>query len=175
MADQNTLGDILVRLRFSEDGDALDFKKTRRAFLLVEDGVAELPIPSGPPGKEGPQGPPGSSLAIDLVLDEESDNMALEKLRDRTSRMRAIGTPIKQFFAINKVTKTGFVYTRGGWVMLRNLFGDRGEIAPGEFNMPAKFNFVENEPATPVGGIVVYAHGGQLKMKNSAGQVKVLG
>lgn len=172
MAD--SIGDILVRLSFFNEGDALDFKNTGRAVLVVEDGVAELPLPKGEQGPAGERGPAGAPLRPDIILDEKDDSMALEKLKSRGAEFRAKGVGYQGYFALNKPTMSAFFYTRGGWVVVRDIFGGRTEITAGEFSLPVKVNFVEEEPPTPIGGITLFAHNGELKIKKPDGSVKVL-
>ena len=74
-----TVGDIIARFRWMSEPDALDFEKTGRMVLVVEDGVMQVPLPRGKQGESGPSGPRGSSLRPDLVLDEETDGAALLK------------------------------------------------------------------------------------------------
>ena len=53
MADQ--VSDIVARLTFTMDGDALDFAKTGRGVLVVEDRHANIPLPKGDKGDPGPE------------------------------------------------------------------------------------------------------------------------
>lgn len=173
MAEAN-VGDVMVRLKMYMESDALDFQKTGRAVLVVEDGVAELPLPQGKPGRNGDPGPAGSSLRPDLVLDEESDSAALEVLRRYSANWRATGADRRQFFAINKPTKSGFFYNQAGWTIMRDIFGANSEIAAGEFTFPTLFRNVAREPVTPIDGVVVYAQEGVLKVKKADGTVKTI-
>lgn len=169
----NNLSDLLVRLRFYTEGDGLDFEKTRRAAFVVEDGYGELPLPSGQKGDKGDTGDPGPALYPDLVMGG-SDSEALKALQKRSTAWKTDPTE-SRFFVINRDTKTGFFYTRGGWTIIRNLFGANSEITPGEFQQPVTYKNVATEPEKPVDGVVVFAQGGKLFMKNPAGEKKQLG
>lgn len=168
------VGDILARLEFYTEGDALDFQNTGRLVIVAEDGVAEIPLPTGPRGKEGPRGPAGTTLIPQLILDEPTDGQALDRLQARSTTWRTGSIDRDGYFAINKATMTGFMYTRGGWSLIRNIFGGQGEIVAGEFNLPVTYNNVESEPSTPIGGVTVYAQGGVLKAKKPDGTVVTL-
>lgn len=169
----NNLSDLLVRLRFHTEGDGLDFEKTRRAAFVVEDGYGELPLPSGQKGEKGDTGDPGPALYPDLVMGG-SDNDVLKALQKRASAWKTDPT-VNRFFVINRDTKTGFFYTRGGWTIIRNLFGTSSEITPGEFQQPVTIKNVATEPEKPTDGVVLFAQGGKLFMKNPAGEKKQLG
>lgn len=91
--------EVLARLKFTTESDALDFQRTGRMPVIVEDGMLDIPLPAGP------QGPPGS------------------------------------------------IENNSGEVFIKN---------------------VTTEPVKPVGGVVIYAQNGQLKVKNPSGTVKVL-
>lgn len=168
------VGDILTRLEFYTESDALDFQKTGRLVIVAEDGVAELPLPKGPQGDDGPRGPSGSSLRPDLVLDEETDGEALTKLQERSVTWRTGSVDRDGYFAINKPTGSGFFYSRGGWTVLRDIFGGSSEIVAGEFTFPVFYRNVEAPPATPIGGVVVYSEAGSLKAKKPDGTVVTL-
>lgn len=173
MADK--IGDFLVRLDVYSEADPLDFRNTHRGVFIVEDGVAELPLPKGDKGEQGDKGDPGPPLRPDLVLDETTDGKALTKLQERSGAWRRNGMVKKGFFALNKQTKTGFFYSRGGWVTIPDIFSGAAELSPAEYNLPVKFTNVTVEPATPTDGIILYAQNNQLKMKTPSGTVKVLG
>lgn len=168
------IGDILVRLEFYSEGDALDFKNTGRAVLLVEDGVASLPLPRGDKGEKGDKGDPGGKLTPDLITDEPTDSEALAKLQARSEGWRQKNSYPNGFFAINKQTRSGFFWTRGGWVVLPDVFGANSEIAPGEFSKPVHFKPVPLEPSNPKEGAVMYFHNGELKVRKQDGTVKIL-
>lgn len=168
------VGDILTRLEFYTEGDALDFQQTGRLVIVAEDGVAELPLPKGPPGETGPRGPSGSSLRPDLVLDESTDGNALQRLQERSTTWRTGTVDREGYFAINKPTGSGFFYSRGGWTVLRDIFGGNSEIVAGEFTFPVFYRNVDAEPATPIGGVAVYAEGDSLKAKKPDGTVVTL-
>lgn len=168
---ESKIGDITTRLTFYTESDALDFQKTGRAVLVVEDGVAELPLPAGGKGDPGPRGEPGSSLRPDLILDETTDSAALDVLQRYSSSWRAAGTDRDGFFAINKPTKSGFFYSRSGWAVMRDIFGSNSEIIAGEFTLPTYFRNVKAAPETPSDGVVVYCEGNTLKAKKTDGTV----
>lgn len=168
---ESKIGDITTRLVFYSESDALDFKKTGRAVLVVEDGVAELPLPAGEDGKPGPAGPKGDPLRPDLVLDETTDSAALAVLQQRSSTWRTTGVDRTGFFALNKPTKSGFFYSRSGWSVIRDIFGGASEITAGEFLMPTYFRNVDAEPEAPADGCVVYSSNNELKVKKADGTV----
>ncbi len=168
------VGDILTRLEFYQEDDPLDFQRTGRAVLVVEDGVAELPLPAGKQGEPGPRGVSGSSLRPDLVLDEATDGEALDVLQARSTTWRTGGIERDGYFALNKPTKSGFFYTRGGWSIIRDVFGGQSEIVAGEFTFPVKFEDVLVEPTTPVGGVTLFSQTGSLKVKKPDGTVVTL-
>ena len=174
MADEAVVGDVTARIRFYMDSDPLDFRKTGRAVLVMEDNYAEIPLPAGPPGKQGPRGEPGSSLRPDLVLDETEDSDAMKKLQERSATWRSTGVDKDGYFAINKPTKTGFFYTRGGWTVIRDIFGGGSEIVAGEFTFPTNLRNVTKTPPAPADGILLYCEGNQLKAKKSDGSTTVL-
>lgn len=169
-----TWNDIILRLQVSSESDALDFEKTGRMPIIVEDGQANLPLPKGDKGDKGDPGPRGGKMVPDLVLDESTDSAALEKLKLRSRAWVTAGEERNEYFAINKKTKTGFMFTRGGWVTIRDIFGGATEVVPAELTLPL---LIKNgaPPGKPTDGVYLYAEGGQLKMKNPAGTVKVLG
>ena len=173
MADK--IGDFLVRLDFYSEADALDFEKTGRAVLVVEDGLANMPLPKGDKGKKGDRGEPGSSLRPDLILDEPTDSLALEKLQERSVTWRTGDIDRDGYFALNKPTKSGFFYTRGGWAVIRDVFGGQSEIVAGEFTMPTTFTNVPTEPPAPINGVTLFAQAGSLKLKKSNGTVVTIG
>lgn len=168
---ESKIGDITTRLAFYTEGDALDFQKTGRAVLVVEDGVAELPLPAGKQGNPGPKGDPGSSLRPDLILDETTDSAALGVLQRYSSAWRAAGTDREGFFAINKPTKSGFFYSRSGWTVMRDIFGGSSELVAGEFTLPAYFRNVAAAPEAPADGVVLYSEDNKLKVKKTDGTV----
>lgn len=170
-----TYEDIILRLKVSSESDALDFEKTGRMAIVVEDGDATLPLPKGDPGPQGPAGPRGGKMIPDLVLDESTDSEALAKLKTRSRAWTTAGEDRDQYFALNKATKTAFFFTRGGWVTVRDVFGGSTEVVAAEMTLPMKFSNVTSAPPTPSDGVVLYAEGNQLKMKNPSGTVKVLG
>lgn len=166
-----TVGDIIARFRWMSESDALDFEKTGRMVLVVEDGVMQVPLPRGKQGDAGPSGPRGSSLRPDLVLDEETDGAALLKLQERSVGWRNAGQDRENYFAINKPTLTGFFYTRGGWVTIRNLFGGQGENVASEYDLPVTLRNVDVEPETPDSGVRLFCQGDTLKAKKIDGSV----
>lgn len=168
------VGDILTRLEFYTEGDALDFQKTGRAVFVVEDGVAELPLPAGPQGEQGEPGEPGGKLAPDLILQETTDGLALSKLQDRSATWRTGNIDMNGYFAINEPTGSGFFYTRGGWAIYRDVFGANTEISPGEFDMPVQFNNVEEAPPAPASGVTLFAESDSLKVIKPDGTVVVI-
>lgn len=174
MAEQK-VGEILARLSFMQESDVLDFAKTGRAVLVVEDNQANLPLPAGPAGPQGPKGEPGSALRADLVLDEETDSVALEKLNTRSRAWSREDVRFQGYFAINKPTKSGFMFTRGGWVVIRDIFGSSTELIPAETTLPIIFDSVTVEPSAPEDGkVALFAQDGKLMVKFSNGTTKVL-
>lgn len=165
------VGDILTRLEFYTEGNALDYQSTGRAVFVVEDGVGNLPLPAGPQGDQGPKGDPGGKLTPDLILQEVSDGAALTKLQSRSATWRTGNINMDGYFAINEPTGSGFFYTRGGWAIYRDVFGANTEITPGEFDLPVQFNNVSEVPPTPASGVVMYAEAGDLKVKKADGTV----
>ena len=159
MAD--TVQDITTRLIFTMDGDALDFAKTGRGVMVVEDKYANLPLPKGDPGEKGAPGEPGN-LRVSLVLDETTDSSALEVLKRRSAAWAGTEVDNVGYFALNEPTRTGFFYTRGGWVAVRDIFGNASEVTPGTFGLPVTYENVAAEPTPAVDGVVVYAFGGSL-------------
>lgn len=157
-----TVSDIAARLVFTMDGDALDFEKTGRGVIVVEDSSANIPLPQGPKGDTGDPGQPGR-MVVSLVLDETTDSAALEVLKRRSATWSTLDQNRVGYFAINEPTRSGFFYTRGGWVIIRNIFGTGAEIAPGEFSQPVTYANLESEPAPTEVGVVVYAFEGGLK------------
>ncbi|MDD2326589.1 MAG: hypothetical protein PHW63_11465 [Alphaproteobacteria bacterium] len=159
MADQ--VSEIAARLVFTMDGDALDFAKTGRGVLVVEDNAASLPLPKGDKGDRGDKGDPGN-LKVDLVLDEVTDSAALAVLRTRSVNWTALDESKIGFFALNEPTRTGFFFSRAGWVTVRDVFGANSEITPGEFTRPVLYKDREQHPTASVGGVTVYSLGGRL-------------
>ncbi|ATW58632.1 hypothetical protein SEA_ZION_35 [Corynebacterium phage Zion] len=157
-----TVNDIAARLVFTMDGDALDFEKTGRGVIVVEDNEADIPLPKGPKGDPGDPGEPGR-MVVSLVLDETTDSAALEVLKRRSATWSTLNQDYVGYFAINEPTRSGFFYTRGGWVIIRNIFGTGAEIAPGEFSQPVTYANVSSEPASTEAGVVVYSFEGSLK------------
>lgn len=157
-----TVNDIAARLVFTMDGDALDFEKTGRGVIVVEDNRADIPLPQGPKGDQGDPGEPGR-MVVSLVLDETTDSAALEVLKQRSATWSTTNQDRIGYFAINEPTRSGFFYTRGGWVIIRNIFGTGSEITPGEFVQPVTYTNVSSEPAQSAEGVVVYSFGGRLK------------
>lgn len=162
--------DLLVRLKFHTEGDGLDFERTGRAAFVVEDGFGELPLPSGQKGDKGDKGDPGEPLYPDLVIGG-TDNDALKELQKRSAAWR-IDPTRDRFFAINRDTKSGFMYTRGGWTIIRNLFSGTSEITAGEFTKPVKLSNVNSEPAKPENGVVLFAQDNKLYAKLPDGTKK---
>ena len=159
MADQ--VSDIVARLTFTMDGDALDFAKTGRGVLVVEDRHANIPLPKGDKGDQGEKGDPGQ-LKVDLVLDEKSDSDALGVLKRRSASWTALDRSKVGFFALNEPTRSGFFFTRGGWVIVRDVFGASTEIAPGEFSQPVLYADVADHPTASAEGVQVYSLAGRL-------------
>lgn len=157
-----TVSDIAARLVFTMDGDALDFEKTGRGVIVVEDNRADIPLPQGPKGDQGDPGEPGR-MVVSLVLDETTDSAALEVLKRRSATWSTLNQDRIGYFAINAPTRSGFFYTRGGWVIIRNIFGTGSEITPGEFVQPVTYANVSSEPAPTAEGVVVYSFRGRLK------------
>ena len=157
-----TVSDIAARLVFTMDGDALDFEKTGRGVIVVEDNSANIPLPQGPKGDPGDPGQPGR-MVVSLVLDEVTDSAALEVLKRRSATWSTLDQDRIGYFAINEPTRSGFFYTRGGWVIIRNIFGSGAEIAPGEFSQPVTYTNVDSEPGPTATGVVVYSFEGRLK------------
>lgn len=170
-----TVGDILARLEFKTEGDALDFQKTGRAVFVVEDSIGNLPLPAGEKGDDGEKGDPGGKLSPDLILQETTDGLALQKLQERSATWRGGSIDMNGYFAINEPTNSGFFYTRGGWAIYRDVFGANTEITPGEFTLPVTFNNVSEAPEAPSSGVVLYAEGDSLKLKKPNGSVVTLG
>lgn len=159
MADQ--ISDIITRLTFTMDGDALDFAKTGRGVLVVEDRHANLPLPKGDKGDKGDPGSPGN-LKVDLVLSEKTDSDALVALRARSTGWTALDNSKIGFFALNEPTRSGFFFSRGGWVIVRDVFGASSEIAPGEHTQPVLHKNVANHPSPSAEGVKVYSLAGRL-------------
>lgn len=149
-----TVSDIAARLVFTMDGDALDFEKTGRGVIVVEDNRADIPLPRGPKGDKGDPGEPGR-MVVSLVLDETTDSAALEVLKRRSATWSTLNQDRIGYFAINEPTRSGFFYTRGGWVIIRNIFGTGAH--------PVTYTNVSSEPAPTEEGVVVYSFGGRLK------------
>lgn len=169
-----TVRDLVARLEFTTEADALDFLQTGRMALLMEDNQLNIPLPTGPKGEQGPPGPAGKPLRPDIVIDEPTDLQAMEKLRAQARQLKALNQEVNGYFAINKPTKTGFFYTRGGWVTIESLFGGSSEVVPGKFTLPVYFESVA-EPQPPASGCVMYFHDNKLKIRKSNGAVVVLG
>lgn len=74
MADQ--ISDITTRLTFTMDGDALDFAKTGRGVLVVEDNQASLPLPKGDKGDKGDPGVIPSTFASPITYKNRSAHPA---------------------------------------------------------------------------------------------------
>lgn len=149
-----TVSDIAARLVFTMDGDALDFEKTGRGVIVIEDNRADIPLPRGPKGDKGDPGEPGR-MVVSLVLDETTDSAALEVLKRRSATWSTLNQDRIGYFAINEPTRSGFFYTRGGWVIIRNIFGTGVH--------PVTYTNVSSEPAPTEEGVVVYSFGGRLK------------
>lgn len=159
MADQ--VSDIVARLTFTMDGDALDFAKTGRGVLVVEDRHASIPLPKGDKGDKGDPGKPGH-MRVDLVTDETTDVKALEVLKRRSATWSALDQDRVGYFALNEPTRSGFFFTRGGWVLVRDVFGSSSEIAPGEFSQPVLYANVAAHPTASAEGVQVYSLAGRL-------------
>lgn len=159
MADQ--VSDIVARLTFTMDGDALDFAKTGRGVLVVEDRHASIPLPKGDKGDPGEPGKPGR-MRVDLVVDETTDAKALEVLKRRSASWSALDQEKVGYFALNEPTRSGFFFTRGGWVIVRDVFGTGSEIAPGEFSQPVLYANVAAHPTASAEGVQVYSLAGRL-------------
>lgn len=159
MADQ--VSDIVARLTFTMDGDALDFAKTGRGVLVVEDRHANIPLPKGDKGDPGEPGKPGS-LRVDLVIKETTDAQALEVLKRRSATWSALDQNRVGYFALNEPTRSGFFFTRGGWVLVRDVFGSGSELAPGEFSQPVLYANVADHPTASAEGVQVYSLAGRL-------------
>lgn len=172
MAETNevSIGDVIARFRWMSEADALDFERTGRMVMVVEDGVMEIPLPRGPQGGPGPTGPRGNPLRPDLVLDEDTDGAALIKLQERSVGWRNAGQDRENYFAINKPTLTGFFYTRGGWVTIRNIFGGQGENVAAEYDLPITLRNT-SEPTAPDSGIRLFCENDTLKAKKPSGEV----
>lgn len=54
--DQPTVGDLTARLEFRYENDPLDFLKTGKGYLVVDDKVATIPLPTGEKGEKGETG-----------------------------------------------------------------------------------------------------------------------
>lgn len=54
--DQPTVGDLTARLEFRYENDPLDFLKTGKGYLVVDDKVATIPLPTGEKGEKGDTG-----------------------------------------------------------------------------------------------------------------------
>ena len=54
--DQPTIGDLTARLEFRYENDPLDFLKTGKGYLVVDDKVANVPLPRGEKGEKGDTG-----------------------------------------------------------------------------------------------------------------------
>lgn len=171
---ESTIGDLVARFTYMTEADALDFEKTGRLVLVAEDGFMNHPLPSGKQGEQGEPGPPGPPLRPDLVLDEATDGEALAKLQERSVGWRNAGITEQRYFAINKPTKSGFFYTRGGWVIIRDIFGGNSEISAAHFTMPVTFDEVETPPPAPTSGITLFAHEGLLKTISPTGEIREL-
>ena len=156
MADQ--VSDIAARLVFTMDGDALDFAKTGRGVLVVEDQAATIPLPKGDKGDKGDPG----NLRVDLVLNEPTDSDALSVLRRRSVSWTALDSSKVGYFALNEPTRTGFFFSRGGWVAVRDVFGSSSEITPGEFHLPVIYQDLPDHPLPNPKGVTVYSLGGRL-------------
>lgn len=163
-----TIQDVLVRLTAFDESDPLDFKNKRRAVFVIEDGMANLPLPKGDKGDKGDAGPKGDPLKPDLIIDYPTDSEALAYLGTRTTGWDSSKTG---YFVINKTTKSGFFWQNGGWAVIPSLFTSS---AAGEFTIPTLFRNVASAPATPSTGVVVYAEGNSLKAKKSDGTVVTL-
>ena len=87
-----TVRDLVARLEFTTEADALDFLQTGRMALLMEDNQLNIPLPTGPKGEQGPPGPAGKPLRPDIVIDEPTDLQAMEKLRAQAI-LRLISRP----------------------------------------------------------------------------------
>lgn len=172
---ESTVGELIARLEFKTEGDALDFQRTGRAVFVVEDGVGHLPLPAGPRGTPGPKGDPGSRLTPNLIMQELTDGAALTKLQTLSQNWRNGEINRDGYFAINEPTGTGFFYTRGGWTTYRDVFGANSEIAPGEFELPVFFKNLASEPPAQAGGVTLFSQGNLLKIKKPDGTVVTLG
>lgn len=167
------IGDFLVRLDVYSEGDPLDFRNTHRGVFVVEDSMANLPLPKGDRGEKGEKGDPGGPLRPDLVLSEPTDGEALKKLQRQSSGWRRNKeAKEKGYFAINAPTKSGFFYTRGGWVIIRDIFSGAAELAPAEYESPVTFKNVTKEPPAPTNGVTLFAQGNVLKAKLPNGSVR---
>ena len=171
---ESTIGDLIARFTYMTEADALDFEKTGRLVLVAEDGFMNHPLPRGKQGDPGEPGPPGPPLRPDLVLDEVTDAEALAKLQERSVTWRNAGITDQRYFAINKTTKSGFFYTRGGWVIIRDIFGGSSEISAAHFTMPVTFDEVDVPPSAPSSGITLFAHEGSLKTISPTGEIREL-
>lgn len=167
------IGDFLVRLDVYSEGDPLDFKNTHRGVFVVEDRMANLPLPKGDKGEKGEKGDPGGPLRVDLVLSEPTDALALQKLQQRSGGWRrSRNQKDKSYFAINAPTKSGFFYSRGGWVIIHDIFSGAAELTPAEYESPVTFKNVTTEPPTPTNGVTLFAQGNGLKVKLPNGSVR---
>lgn len=173
MAD--TVNDFLVRLEVHTEGDGLDFQETGRGVFVVEDGVGNMPLPRGEKGETGEKGDPGGRLTPQLIMQEVSDGAALTKLQERSQTWRTGNVNRDGYFAINQPTGSGFFYTRGGWVIYRDVFGANSEVVAGEFDLPVTFANASEEPEAPSSGVTMYAQGNELKIKKPNGTVVTLG
>lgn len=168
-----TIKDILVRLKFYDEGDPFGLEETGRTFLVVEDSQAELELPRGKRGSQGKQGLPGAPLSPDRVLEYETEGEVQAELRRLSGAWKTDGNASDKrgFFIINAPTKSGYFYALQGWVFIPDIFGSSRELTSGLFTKPVTFMDVNVEPASPVGGVTVYAQGGVLKAKKEDGSV----
>lgn len=168
---EKKVGDVLARFTYMTEDDVLDFQRTGRLVLVAEDSMMELPLPRGKAGEPGPPGKPGGPLRPDLGLSEPTDGEALEKLQSLSRGWRSAGRDRENYFAYNIPTRSGFFYTRGGWIIARDVFGVSSEIVVQETRLPLTLLDVAETPSAPEEGVTLFSEGGVLKKITSDGTV----
>lgn len=173
MSNEAKIGDVLARFEIMTEADALDFEKTGRAVLIVEDNAMGIPLPRGKQGEPGEPGEPGPKFSPDLFLREATDGEALSRLQRLSAGWREAGSANINYTALNEPTGSAFFYTRGGWHVYRDFMGGRSELIAGEYELPITLRNTE-QPEPPTEGIRLFAEGDQLKAIKTDGTVSVI-